>query len=62
MTVEELAQRVIEMLDGQQAYFRGGRSSESLQASKKLESELRKDCKAILSPPAPPKPTLFANG
>lgn len=54
-----LAQEVLDMLDGQRAYFKD-RTPELLEASRAREKALRARCKALLTPPAPPpSPGLF---
>lgn len=57
MTVEELARKVIEVLDAQRRYFKS-KSAADLVASKLAERELRAACEAVLPPP-PPEPRLF---
>jgi hypothetical protein len=54
MTTEELARRVLEVLDAQKKFFRS-RSTADLEASKALERALRRDCEEILDP----QPTFF---
>lgn len=56
MTIEELARRVLAMLDAQKRYF-ASRSSADLEASKALERALRRECQDLLR-----GPTLFPEG
>lgn len=50
MDVKELAGKVLEVLDAQQKFFKGGKKQEDLEHSKALEKELRKTVKEILNP------------
>lgn len=55
MTREELAQAVLDMLDGQQAYFAAGHGDPNKQVllmrSKDREGKMKKICRDILNPP-----------
>ena len=48
MKQKELAQKVLEMLDKQQEYFKA-RNKDTLQQSKQLEREMRKICEEIIA-------------
>jgi hypothetical protein len=56
MTTEELARRVLEVMDAQKKFFRS-RSMGDLEASKALERALRRDCERLLE-----GPMLFGEG
>jgi hypothetical protein len=49
VTIEELAQEVLDMLDAQRRYF-GDRTRDNLIASKRLESTLKLKCEKIICP------------
>lgn len=53
MTTEQLARRVLAVLDTQRSYFRS-RRQDDLENSKRLERELRRDCEEIVAGPLLP--------
>jgi hypothetical protein len=56
MTKKEIAEKMLEMLDTQQQYFKT-RSSEVLAKSKRLEKEMRALCKSLIEEDE--TPTIF---
>lgn len=49
MTIEELATNVLRMLEAQRVFFRT-HDKQDLYNSKRLEAQLIKDCRGIVSP------------
>jgi hypothetical protein len=56
MNATELARLVTRMRQAQKKWFRGDKSSATLEASKALEREVDRACAAVLEP----EPPLFA--
>lgn len=61
MTAEQLARRVLDVLDMQRDYFRasGPRKLELIDGCRKAERELRRACEEVVRSAGDRQPTLF---